>query len=98
MTRIASLLIALVVCLAAPSRRAAEPAFDQWMQSRWPEARKLGVSLATFGAATRGLEPDLSLPDLVIPGRPEAPSRAQPEFVQTPADYVREASIARLAA
>jgi len=98
MTHIASLLIFVLACLAAPCAHAADPAFDQWLQSLWPEAQKLGVSRATFDAATRGLEPDLSLPDLVIPGRPEAPSRAQPEFVQTPADYVREASIARLAA
>jgi len=98
MTRLLSILIALIICLVAPRAHAADPAFDQWLQSLWPEAQKLGVSRATFDAATRGLEPDLSLPDLVIPGRPEAPSRAQPEFVQTPADYVREASIARLAA
>ena len=97
MTRIASLLIALV-CLAAPSAHAADAAFAQWLQALWPDAQKLGVSRATFDAATRGLEPDLSLPDLVIPGRPEAPQHGQAEFVQTPADYVREASIARLAA
>ena len=59
---------------------------------------ELGVSRATFDAATRGLEPDLSLPDLHLPGRPERRPPAQAEFVQTPADYVREASIARLAA
>ena len=40
--------------------------------------------------ATRGLEPDLSLPDLVLPGRPEKPQRGQAEFVQTPADYLKE--------
>ena len=47
---------------------------------------------------SRGLEPDLSLPDLALTGRPERPPPQQPEFVQTPADYVRESSIARLAA
>ena len=36
---------------------------------------ELGVSRATFDMATRGLEPDLSLPELVIPGRPEQPRR-----------------------
>jgi lytic murein transglycosylase len=50
-----------------------------------------------FDNAVRGLEPDLSLPDLVIAGRPEkAPS--QPEFVQTPSQYLRESSFDRLAA
>jgi lytic murein transglycosylase len=44
----------------------------------------------------RGLEPDLSLPDLVVPGRVQKPP-GQPEFVQTPADYIKEASISRLA-
>src|SRR5215211_2182595 len=77
---------------------APDPAFSRWLESLWPDAQKLGVSRATFEAATRGLEPDLSLPDLVIPGRPEAPPRGQAEFVQTPADYVKETTIARLAA
>jgi lytic murein transglycosylase len=61
------------------------------------EAQTFGVSAATFDAATRGLEPDLSLPDLVVPGRPETPPRGQPEFVQTPAEYLKEATIDRLA-
>jgi lytic murein transglycosylase len=77
---------------------ATDPAFSRWLESLWPEAQKLGVSRATFEAATRGLEPDLSLPDLVIPGRPEAPPRGQAEFVQTPADYVKDKTIANLAA
>ena len=63
---------------------------------QWPAAQALGVSRATFDAATRGLEPDLSLPDLAIPGRPEKAPQ-QPEFVQTPSQYLREASFDRLA-
>jgi lytic murein transglycosylase len=76
---------------------AADAAFQNFLQAQWPEAQKLGVSRETFEAATRGLEPDLTLPDLVIPGRPERPPPAQPEFVQTPADYLKESTIARLA-
>ena len=34
----------------------------------------LGVSRATFDLATNGLEPDLSLPDLVLPGPDRRPS------------------------
>jgi lytic murein transglycosylase len=98
MSRIASLLFALVTCLMAPSASAGDAAFTQWLQSLWPEAQRLGVSRATFDMATRGLEPDLALPDLVIPGRPEVPQRGQAEFVLTPADYLKEATIARLAA
>jgi len=77
---------------------AADVAFQQWLAATWPEAQALGVSRSTFDAATRGLEPDLSLPDLAIPGRAQAPQRGQAEFVQTPADYLKEANIARLAA
>jgi lytic murein transglycosylase len=77
---------------------AADAAFQQWLAATWPEAQALGVSRATFDAATRDLAPDLSLPDLAIPGRPQAPQRGQAEFVQTPADYLKEANIARLAA
>jgi lytic murein transglycosylase len=77
--------------------RAADAAFQQFLQSLWPQAREAGVSRATFDAAIRGLEPDLSLPDLMLPGRTQREPQ-QPEFVQTPASYVRESSIARLAA
>jgi lytic murein transglycosylase len=89
-------LVVAVSLLALPA--AADGAFQAWLQSLWPDAQQLGVSRATFDAATRGLEPDLALPDLDIPGRPEKPSAGQAEFVQTPADYLKEASIERLAA
>ena len=56
------------------SWRACRRRFQAWLQSLWPQAQALGVSRATFDAATRGLEPDLTLPDLVLPGRPEKPS------------------------
>ena len=84
--------------LSTAPASAADAAFQQWLQSLWPQAQQLGVSRAIFDAAARGLEPDLSLPDLVIPGRPEKPSPGQAEFVQTPGDYLKEASLARLAA
>jgi lytic murein transglycosylase len=76
----------------------ADAAFQAWLQSLWPKAQTLGVSRATFDLATNGLEPDLSLPDLVLPGRPERPERGQAELVQTPADYLKEGTIAGLAA
>jgi lytic murein transglycosylase len=88
--------VALVFGASQPAR--ADPAFDRFLQSLWPDAEALGVSRRTFDAATQGLEPDLTLPDLVLPGKQDRPPPAQPEFVQTPADYVREATIARLAA
>ena len=73
-----------------------QSSFDQFIQSLWPEAQKLGVSRKTFDAETRGLTPDTSLQDLEIPGRVVAPP-AQPEFVQTPGQYLSEATIARFA-
>ena len=75
----------------------ADAAFQKFLAETWPGARSLGVSRYTFDKATRGLDPDLSLPDLAIPGRAEAAPQ-QPEFVQTPAQYLREPTFDRLAA
>lgn len=91
--RAAVILMALAF-LAKPA--SADPAFDRWLQSVWPDAQALGVSRATFDAALRGLQPDYSLPDLAMPGRPEKQPQ-QPEFVQTPAQYLRESAFDRLA-
>lgn len=82
---------------AVDQARAADGAFQAWLQALWPEAQKAGVSRRTFEAATRGLKPDLSLPDLIIPGRAEPPSRGQPEFIKSPGEYLSEAALARLA-
>lgn len=92
-----ALWVLTVLLLAASPARAADPAFENFLQSLWPEAQKIGVSRPTFDAATRGLAPDLSLPDLALAERPDRPPPSQPEFVQMPADYVREISIGRLA-
>jgi lytic murein transglycosylase len=75
----------------------ADPAFQAWLQSLWPQAQRLGVTRETFETATRRLTPDLKLPDLVIPGRTAKPP-GQPEFVLTPADYLKERRLAALAA
>jgi lytic murein transglycosylase len=82
---------------ATPAMAAADPLFQKWLADLWPEAQSIGVSRRTFDAAIRGVEPDLTLPDLDLPGREGAPPRGQAEFVQTPADYIKEANIARLA-
>jgi len=94
------LLCAVVLSAAAvgPGAFAADAAFQAWLQSLWPQVQGLGVSRATFDMVTRGLEPDLSLPELVIPGRPERKEPGQPEFVETPADYLKETTFDRLAA
>ena len=91
-------IVAVIATLCGPSSaRAADAAFTQFIASLWPEAQAQGVSRATFEAETRGLEPDYKLPDLILPGRPATGAPSQAEFVQVPADYIKEASIARLA-
>jgi lytic murein transglycosylase len=95
--KFAGTLLAVWLAAAATPVSAADAAFQKWLDGLWPQAQALGVSRATFDAATRGIEPDLTLPDLDLPGREGAPPRGQAEFVQTPADYIKEANIARLA-
>ena len=89
MIRFAAFLIVAVLAFAAPA--SADPAFQQWLAAQWPAAQAIGVARTTFDAATRGLEPDLSLPDLAIAGKPEKQPQ-QPEFVQVPSQYLREAA------
>ncbi len=92
-------LLVLVAALLLPApAHAADAGFTQFIASLWPEAKAAGVSRATFDTETRGLEPDYKLPDLILPGRPATGAPSQAEFVQVPADYVKEASIIRLAA
>jgi lytic murein transglycosylase len=91
-----ALLLGLALLLPGPAA-AADAGFTQFIASLWPEAKAAGVSRATFDAETGGLEPDYKLPDLILPGRPATGAPSQAEFVQVPADYLKEASIARLA-
>jgi membrane-bound lytic murein transglycosylase B len=90
--------VAVLIVLTIESSRAgaADAAFQKWLEGIWPQAQALGVSRATFEAATRDLEPDLKLPDLDLPGQPIT-GAAQAEFVQTPAEYLKESSFDRLA-
>ncbi|MBX6426386.1 MAG: lytic murein transglycosylase [Variibacter sp.] len=93
----------ILLCLAAlvfgtgSPVRADDADFRAWLETVWPQAQAAGVTRATFDRALRGLEPDYALPDLDVPGRPPA-AEGQPEFVQSPADYMRESTLARLAA
>jgi lytic murein transglycosylase len=87
----------LAIMASVVPARAADAGFTQFIASLWPEAQAAGVSRATFDNETRGLEPDYKLPDLLLPGRPATGAPSQAEFVQVPADYVKEASIAALA-
>jgi lytic murein transglycosylase len=97
MRRLAFIATAVALLGASPPASAADAGFNRFIGSLWPEAQAAGVARATFEAETKGLEPDYKLPDLLLPGRPATGAPAQAEFVQVPADYLKEASIARLA-
>jgi len=96
-SRIFAAAFLVVAALAPAGAQTGDAAFQQWLQGVWPDAQKAGISRKTFYETTRTLTPDLSLPDLVLPGRPER-QPDQAEFVQTPADYLKESSLASLAA
>ncbi|MFL6828534.1 MAG: lytic murein transglycosylase [Bradyrhizobium sp.] len=97
MTRLAFIVAVIAVICGDSPAGAADAGFAQFIASLWPEAQAAGVSRGVFDAQTRGLEPDYGLPDLILPGRPATGAPSQAEFVQVPADYLKEASIARLA-
>jgi lytic murein transglycosylase len=68
--------------------------FRKFLDALWPEAQAMGVSRATFDAALRGVEPDLALPDLVLPGKSDV--KGQAEFTRTPAQYLSAPYLAKL--
>ncbi len=75
------------------------PPFNVWLTKLWPEAQARGVSRETFERATAGIEPEMSLPDLVFPGRDRhSAASGQAEFVKSPEAYLTEKSLRRLAA
>ncbi len=99
MTRLRqALLIAFLACglLAAPAR--AQSTFAAFLDGLWPEAKALGVSRATFDAAFKGVEPDLALPDLILPGRTETSVKGQAEFTRPPQDYLDKKLLGNLTA
>ncbi len=101
--RLAALCLALMA-VTAPALAAPKPeieaGFRRFLEGEiWPEARAKGVSRATFDAAFRGVEPNLSLPDLQLPGqKPKVEEvNRQAEF-QSPAAYFDEKKIAGVVA
>ncbi len=87
--------LTLLLALAPPGWARGADAFHRFLEALWPEAQAMGVSRATFDNALRGVEPDLGLPDLVLPGRSEV--KGQAEFTKTPAQYVSASYLAKLA-
>ncbi len=82
--------------LTGPAVRAEEN-FQRFLESLWPQAQAYGVARKTFDTALRGLEPDLTLPDLVLPGRDKPVEKGQAEFTRAPQEYLDKAYLVRLA-
>jgi lytic murein transglycosylase len=98
---LAAVIVAICAALLAlPGSRVAraEGTFGAFIEGLWPDARDVGVPRAVFDRAFAGVTPDLSLPDLLIPGRDAAPKRGQAEFTQPATAYLNAASLANLAA
>ncbi len=88
--------VGLAFALAAPSAAAQDAqGFRRFVADLWPEAQSHGISRATFDKAFAGVDPDFSIPDLVLPGKVE--DKGQAEFTRTPAQYVNAAYLAKLA-
>lgn len=87
-----------MLALSAVPSAAADKKFAAFVERLWPEAEKLGVSRKTFDAAFEGLEPNLTLPELELPGaHPVTGTKPQAEFVRPAKEYIRESSIEKLA-
>jgi lytic murein transglycosylase len=74
-----------------------QPSFRTWLDGFWADAERQGITRVTFDRAFAGIEPDFSLPDLVIAGKPEAKPSGQAEFSRTPEQYINRDQIIRLA-
>jgi lytic murein transglycosylase len=97
-TRIAGAAAALAVLTGMGLMPASgADAFRAWIEGLWPEAQALGVQRATFDTAFRGLKPDYSLPDLIIPGRKRDDSAGQAEFTSSAMDYLNPKYLRSLA-
>ena len=68
--------------------------FRRFVAGLWPEAQTYGIARGTFDKAFAGVEPDFSIPDLVLAGK--ADDKGQAEFTRTPAQYINAAYLAKL--
>src|SRR5512139_3735938 len=98
MVRLVVPLVAGLLMLAGPASADERPTFPQFIAGLWPDAQAAGVSRATFDKTFAGMQPNLKLPDLDLPGRPTDGSKGQAEFTRAPKDYLDEAYLERLAA
>lgn len=104
MLRIAVLVcLCLLVSLAKPvalARAQSAEAFRSFLETEiWPQASSRGIAREVFEEAFEGVQPELSLPDLQLPGSVGAVAQTnfQAEF-KNGADYLSERAIAANAA
>ncbi len=90
--------LAVLAALVTPAVAYAQSPFAAFVEALWPEAKTFGISRATFDSAFKGVEPDLTLPDLVLPGRERASEKGQAEFTKPPQDYLDPKILGNLSA
>lgn len=83
---------------AAIDRAAISKQFENWLkQDFYKEALASGISGDTFTKTLTGIEPNLDLPDLVIPGQnPKTPKRQHQAEFSAPANYFSAKLLAHL--
>jgi lytic murein transglycosylase len=91
-----ALLVACVMLSASAAR--ADDGFRAFIAGLWPDAQAQGVSRAVFDKALGNIQPDLKLPDLILPGRSPTSEKGQAEFTRPPSEYVKRDYIINLAA
>jgi lytic murein transglycosylase len=84
-----------LVAGSAPASASAD--FRRFLDGLWPEAEASRVSRATFDRELAGLTPDLTLPDLALPGREKSVASGQAEFTRPPQAYIDRGQVQRLA-
>lgn len=94
--RLRAIALCLVVLFAPvphPAHAQSSPAlsaqFRTWLANDlWPQARQRGISQQTFNAAFSGVQPNLKLPDLILPGaKKKVPKQQRQAEFRSPAAY-----------
>jgi lytic murein transglycosylase len=96
---LATALLGSVLFAAPTAAQSVSAQFQTWLENDlWPEAKKSGVSRATFDAAFDGVQPNLKLPDLVLPGQKQkTPAKQHQAEFGSPGNYFAEKTIGAVA-
>lgn len=92
-----ALAVPLTAIIPAAPPLHAQDSFRGFLEALWPDAQKLGVTRAVFDSAIKDLAPDLTLPDLILPGREKGEHKGQAEFTRPPQDYLSKSLLEKLA-